>query len=103
MGALPELDAACTPDVREQVEIQAKYAGYIERQQAEVARQAKADQTALPDNLDYARVHGLSNEIRQKLAEFRPHTLGQAQRIPGVTPAALSALAVHLKQRASGE
>ncbi|WP_019592295.1 tRNA uridine-5-carboxymethylaminomethyl(34) synthesis enzyme MnmG [Thioalkalivibrio sp. ALRh] len=103
MQALPELDAGCTPDVREQAEIQARYAGYIERQQAEVARQAKAEQTALPDNLDYARVHGLSNEIRQKLAEFRPHTLGQAQRIPGVTPAALSALAVHLKQRASGE
>ncbi|WP_017925560.1 tRNA uridine-5-carboxymethylaminomethyl(34) synthesis enzyme MnmG [Thioalkalivibrio sp. HL-Eb18] len=103
MQALPELDVGCTPDVREQAEIQAKYAGYIERQQTEVARQAKAEQTALPDNLDYARVHGLSNEIRQKLAEFRPHTLGQAQRIPGVTPAALSALAVHLKQRASGE
>ncbi|WP_018141113.1 tRNA uridine-5-carboxymethylaminomethyl(34) synthesis enzyme MnmG [Thioalkalivibrio sp. ALJ7] len=103
MQALPELDAGCTRDVREQAEIQAKYAGYIERQQAEVARQAKAEQAALPDNLDYAQVHGLSNEIRQKLAEFRPHTLGQAQRIPGVTPAALSALAVHLKRRASGE
>ncbi|WP_018168795.1 MULTISPECIES: tRNA uridine-5-carboxymethylaminomethyl(34) synthesis enzyme MnmG [unclassified Thioalkalivibrio] len=103
MHALPDLDVGCTPDVREQAEIQAKYAGYIERQQAEIDRQAKAEQTALPDSLDYARVHGLSNEIRQKLAEFRPHTLAQAQRIPGVTPAALSALAVHLKQRASGE
>ncbi|WP_018948301.1 tRNA uridine-5-carboxymethylaminomethyl(34) synthesis enzyme MnmG [Thioalkalivibrio sp. ALMg11] len=103
MHALPELDAGCAADVREQAEIQAKYAGYIERQQAEIDRQAKAEQTALPDSLDYARVHGLSNEIRQKLAEFRPHTLAQAQRIPGVTPAALSALAVHLKQRASGE
>ena len=103
MHALPDLDVGCAPDVREQAEIQAKYAGYIERQQAEIDRQAKAEQTALPDSLDYARVHGLSNEIRQKLAEFRPHTLAQAQRIPGVTPAALSALAVHLKQRASGE
>ena len=103
MAALPELATDCTPDVCEQVEIQAKYAGYIERQKTEIERQAKAEQTALPDGLDYARVHGLSNEIRQKLAEFRPHTLAQAQRIPGVTPAALSALAVHLKQRASGE
>ncbi|WP_018871616.1 tRNA uridine-5-carboxymethylaminomethyl(34) synthesis enzyme MnmG [Thioalkalivibrio sp. ALJ16] len=103
MAALPECRAECSPDVREQVEIQAKYAGYIERQQAEIERQARAEQTALPEALDYAQVHGLSNEIRQKLAEFRPHTLGQAQRIPGVTPAALSALAIHLKQRASGE
>ncbi|WP_018879263.1 tRNA uridine-5-carboxymethylaminomethyl(34) synthesis enzyme MnmG [Thioalkalivibrio sp. ALE9] len=97
MQALPELDTGCTPDVREQAEIQARYAGYIERQQAEIERQASAEQTALPDGLDYDRVHGLSNEIRQKLAEFRPHTLAQAQRIPGVTPAALSALAVHLR------
>ncbi|WP_038052388.1 tRNA uridine-5-carboxymethylaminomethyl(34) synthesis enzyme MnmG [Thioalkalivibrio sp. ALJ1] len=103
MATLPELAAECAPDVREQVEIQAKYAGYIERQQAEINRQAKAEQTALPDSLDYHRVHGLSNEIRQKLAELRPHTMAQAQRIPGVTPAALSALAVHLKQCASGE
>ncbi|WP_019625284.1 tRNA uridine-5-carboxymethylaminomethyl(34) synthesis enzyme MnmG [Thioalkalivibrio sp. ALJT] len=103
MAALPDCAVECAPDVREQVEIQARYAGYIERQQAEVERQARAEQTALPEDLDYARVHGLSTEICQKLAEFRPHTLGQAQRIPGVTPAALSALAIHLKQRASGE
>ena len=103
MEALPELASGQPPDVGEQVEIQARYAGYIERQKAEIERQASAEQTALPDSLDYDRIHGLSSEIRQKLAEFRPHTLAQAQRIPGVTPAALSALAVHLKQRASGE
>jgi tRNA uridine 5-carboxymethylaminomethyl modification enzyme len=103
MEALPELASGQPPDIGEQVEIEACYAGYIERQKAEIERQASAEQTALPDWLDYDRIHGLSSEIRQKLAEFRPHTLAQAQRIPGVTPAALSALAVHLKQRASGE
>ncbi len=90
------------PDsVVDQVEIQAKYAGYIERQMQEIARQSRDEATALPRDLDYDRVHGLSTEIRQKLSSFRPHTLGQAQRIPGVTPAALSALAIHLKQRAA--
>jgi len=103
MQALPELERDHSADVREQVEIQARYAGYIERQRNEIERQAQAEQTPLPQDLDYDRVHGLSSEIRQKLAEFRPHTLAQAQRIPGVTPAALSALAVHLKRRASGE
>ncbi|WP_024328648.1 tRNA uridine-5-carboxymethylaminomethyl(34) synthesis enzyme MnmG [Thioalkalivibrio sp. ALR17-21] len=103
MACLPELAATLPADVCEQVEIQTKYAGYIERQQAEVRRQERAENTPLPENLDYDRVHGLSAELRQKLAEFRPHTLAQAGRIPGVTPAALSALAVHLKQRASGE
>lgn len=85
----------------EQVEIQAKYAGYIERQMQEIRRQGHHEATALPGDLDYDRVHGLSTEIRQKLSTFRPHTLGQAQRIPGITPAALSALAIHLKQRAA--
>ncbi len=86
------------PKVAEQVEIQAKYAGYIERQRDEIARQRQHDETRLPDQLDYAAVVGLSNEVRQKLAEQRPATLGQAGRIPGVTPAALSLLLVHLKK-----
>jgi len=84
--------------VAEQVEIQAKYAGYIERQREEIERQRGYDETQLPESLDYATVVGLSNEVRQKLAEQRPATLGQAGRIPGVTPAALSLLLVHLKK-----
>jgi tRNA uridine 5-carboxymethylaminomethyl modification enzyme len=86
------------PKVAEQVEIQAKYAGYIERQRDEIERQRGYDETSLPESLDYAAVVGLSNEVRQKLAEQRPATLGQAGRIPGVTPAALSLLLVHLKK-----
>jgi tRNA uridine 5-carboxymethylaminomethyl modification enzyme len=101
MVRLPELAVDLPDSVADQVEIQAKYAGYIERQRQEIGRQSRDEATALPQDLDYDRVHGLSTEIRQKLSSFRPHTLGQAQRIPGVTPAALSALAIHLKQRAA--
>ncbi|AGA35333.1 tRNA uridine 5-carboxymethylaminomethyl modification enzyme GidA [Thioalkalivibrio nitratireducens DSM 14787] len=101
MTRLPELAVDIPDSVAEQVEIQAKYAGYIERQMEEIRRQDRFETTALPADIDYERVHGLSTEIRQKLTSFRPHTLGQAQRIPGVTPAALSALAVHLKQHAA--
>ena len=101
MQRLPELALDLPDSVAEQVEIQAKYAGYIERQMQEIRRQGHHEATALPGDLDYDRVHGLSTEIRQKLTTFRPHTLGQAQRIPGITPAALSALAIHLKQRAA--
>jgi tRNA uridine 5-carboxymethylaminomethyl modification enzyme len=101
LARLPELALDLPDSVAEQVEIQAKYAGYIERQMQEIRRQGRHETTALPGDLDYDRVHGLSTEIRQKLSTFRPHTLGQAQRIPGITPAALSALAIHLKQRAA--
>lgn len=87
------------PGVAEQVEIQAKYAGYIDRQQLEIERQRRNEETRLPDDLDYARVAGLSNEVRDKLGRQRPATLGQAARIPGVTPAAISILLVHLKKR----
>jgi tRNA uridine 5-carboxymethylaminomethyl modification enzyme len=97
---------AADPRVAEQVEIQAKYAGYIERQHADIARQRRHEQQALPPDLDYAEVHGLSQEAREKLNRHRPHTLGQASRVPGVTPATLSLLLVHLKrgrvQRSSG-
>tara|TARA_B100001059_G_scaffold81162_1_gene79184 strand:+ start:41008 stop:42906 length:1899 start_codon:yes stop_codon:yes gene_type:complete len=86
-------------DAAEQVEIQAKYAGYIERQQEEIDRLRQHEQTRLPEDLDYASLNGLSNEIRGKLADVRPQTLGQASRIPGVTPAAVSLLLIHLKKR----
>ena len=78
--------------------VRARYAGYIERQQAEIERQRKHEGAALPADLDYAHVGGLSNEVRQRLTETRPQTLGQAARIPGITPAALSLLLVHLKR-----
>jgi tRNA uridine 5-carboxymethylaminomethyl modification enzyme len=85
--------------VPQQVDVQAKYAGYIERQRDEVERQRHHEETRLPEQIDYALVRGLSNEVRQRLAEHRPVTLGQAARIPGVTPAAVSLLLIHLKRR----
>ena len=99
--ALVELTGASDipADAAEQVEIQAKYAGYIERQQDEIERLRQHEQTRLPEDLDYASLNGLSNEIRAKLADVRPQTLGQASRIPGVTPAAVSLLLIHLKKR----
>jgi tRNA uridine 5-carboxymethylaminomethyl modification enzyme len=84
--------------VSEQVEIAAKYAGYIERQQVEIDRQLANENLRLPAGLDYAQVHGLSKEVQIKLAAQRPETLGQAGRISGITPAAISLLLVHLKK-----
>jgi NAD/FAD-utilizing enzyme apparently involved in cell division len=89
------------PKVAEQVEIQAKYAGYIERQREEVEKARQAESVKLPEGLDYDQVKGLSSEVREKLSRVRPATLGQAARIPGVTPAAVSLLLIHLKKRAS--
>ena len=86
------------PEVAEQVEIQAKYEGYIERQREEVARRREFEELQLPADLDYRRVTGLSAEVQQKLSRFRPETIGQASRISGVTPAAISLLLVHLKR-----
>jgi len=85
-------------DVAEQVEIQIKYAGYIERQQVEIAKLGRSEQTKIPATIDYAKVPNLSTEIRQKLTETRPSTVGQLSRIPGVTPAAVSLMLVHLKK-----
>jgi tRNA uridine 5-carboxymethylaminomethyl modification enzyme len=93
-------DAADT--VIEQVEIATKYAGYIEKQQDEVERSAAHEQTPLPADLDYTQVHALSFEVRQTLQRHRPATLGQASRISGVTPAAISLLLVHLKKKRLG-
>ena len=87
--------------VAEQVEIQAKYAGYIERQQTEIDRAKRYDHLRLPQSLDYAKVPGLSNEVSEKLTLQRPETLGQAARIPGVTPAAVSLLLVHMKKKSA--
>ncbi len=94
-GVGPGLDDA---QAAEQVEIQAKYHGYIERQKDEVERQRSLEATRLPQDLDYTTVRGLSVEVQQKLNLHRPETLGQAARISGVTPAAISLLLVHLKR-----
>jgi len=92
-------DAADYPErVREQAEIDGKYAGYLSRQQEEIDKARRHEETELPADLDYGAVKGLSNEVRQKLADIRPATLGQAARISGVTPAAISLLLVHLKR-----
>jgi tRNA uridine 5-carboxymethylaminomethyl modification enzyme len=85
--------------VAEQVEIQAKYQGYIERQREEIARYEHYENLRLPEDIDYSSLRGLSVEVRQKLALHRPETLGQASRISGITPAAISVLLVHLKRR----
>ncbi len=84
--------------VAEQVEIQYKYAGYIERQQKEINKQRRNEETQLPENIDYKKVRGLSNEALQKLSEQRPVSIGQASRISGITPATISLLLVHLKK-----
>lgn len=99
--SLPDMEESpVSPDVVEQLEIQARYHGYIERQQVEIERNRHDEETRLPDDMDYTNVRGLSREATQKLSEHRPVTLGQAFRIPGVTPAAISMLRIHLKKRA---
>lgn len=101
-AALHELRGAGSPvddaAVGEQVEIATKYRGYIERQQEEVARQREHEEARLPRTIDYRNVRGLSIEVQQRLNQHRPETLGQAARISGVTPAAISLLLVHLKR-----
>ena len=93
-----ELGAPLAEAVLEQLEIATRYAGYIDKQHEEVARAAHYEDLALPEDLDYAAVRALSFEVRQKLTQHRPRTLGQASRVPGVTPAAISLLLVHLKK-----
>ena len=85
-------------EASEQVEIETKYAGYLQRQRDEIARQQRNEGTAIPEGFDYAQVRGLSAELGQKLERVRPLTVGQAQRIPGMTPAAISLLLVHLER-----
>ena len=99
LAAVADLNLDVLPDaVAAQVETQTKYAGYIARQHEDILRMQKQENLVLPTALDYANVPGLSNEVRQKLAALRPHTLAQAGRISGVTPVALSLLVVHLKK-----
>jgi tRNA uridine 5-carboxymethylaminomethyl modification enzyme len=82
-----------------EVDVEAKYSGYLKRQDQEIERQQRNENLMLPRDMDYAGVKGLSNEVRQRLVAVRPETLGQAARIPGVTAAALSLLLVHLKRQ----
>ena len=99
LAQLPGVGGAELPArVREQVEIQAKYAGYLERQDAEIGKLERQESLPLGDALDYAEVRGLSTEVREKLTAARPATLGQAARVPGVTPAAVALLLVHLRR-----
>jgi tRNA uridine 5-carboxymethylaminomethyl modification enzyme len=92
-------DERLAEQVKLQVDVQAKYSGYLQRQNEEIERQLRNDELRLPENIDYGDVRGLSNEARQRLRDVRPETLGQAARIPGLTPAAVSLLLVHLKKR----
>ena len=101
-AALSELSGGVgvsDPEVAQQVEIEAKYSGYIERQSEEIERNRRHEELRLPGDLDYQGVRGLSIEVRQRLAAHRPATLGQAARLSGVTPAAISLLLIHLKRR----
>jgi tRNA uridine 5-carboxymethylaminomethyl modification enzyme len=91
-------DERLAEQVRLQVEVQAKYAGYLKRQSEEIGRQQRHEELRLPPDIDYAQVGGLSNEARERLRELRPETLGQAARIPGLTPAAISLLLVHIRK-----
>jgi tRNA uridine 5-carboxymethylaminomethyl modification enzyme len=85
--------------VREQVEIQAKYQGYIERQFEQIERMRKQEELRIPGDIEYVTIPGLTTEVREKLERFKPDTLGQAARIQGITPAAIAILAVTLKSR----
>ncbi|HMN46299.1 MAG TPA: tRNA uridine-5-carboxymethylaminomethyl(34) synthesis enzyme MnmG [Povalibacter sp.] len=98
----PDADSRLIEQVQLQLEVQAKYTGYIDRQQDEIERHRRHEETRLPADIDFASVRGLSTEVRQRLQAARPDTLGQAARVPGVTPAAISLLLVHLKRRSAG-
>ncbi|TAK55070.1 MAG: tRNA uridine-5-carboxymethylaminomethyl(34) synthesis enzyme MnmG [Gammaproteobacteria bacterium] len=95
----PQPDPRLPPQVALQVEVTAKYAGYIERQRAEIERSRRHEDLVLPPDLDYRSIAGLSSEVRQRLGEARPATLGQASRLPGITAAAVSILLVYLRKR----
>ncbi len=99
VGTSPALDdERLVEQVATQLDVQAKYDGYISRQTTEIERQRRHEETTLPSEMDYRLIRGLSTEVRQRLSEARPATVGQAARVPGVTPAAISLLLVHLKR-----
>ncbi len=98
--SIPELSPPITDGAAaEQLEIQARYAGYIKRQEVEIERQRANESLKLPEGFDFAKVRGLSTEVREKLIKSQPTTIGQAGRIPGMTPAAISLLLIHLKRK----
>ena len=90
--------AQIRPSSAEQLAIQAKYEGYLERQEEQVKHLEKSEQTMIPEEMDYSNLSGLSNEIKEKLRSIRPQSLGQASRISGVTPAAMALLQIHIKK-----
>jgi len=98
---LSGINGQTNEEALEQVEIQAKYAGYIDRQQQEIGKAKRYEALKLPDNIDYSLVGGLSSEVKEKLVSQQPETLGQAARIPGITPAAVSLLLIHLKKKSA--
>jgi tRNA uridine 5-carboxymethylaminomethyl modification enzyme len=99
LGGLFPVENSLSKQVTDQIEISAKYSGYINRQEDEVQRSRQHEETALPETIDYTLIEGLSNEIKQKLTQQKPESLGRAARIPGVTPAAISLLLVYLKKQ----
>ena len=99
---VPPVDFNSAADqARKQVEVQVKYQGYVDRQTEEIARVKKQESTSLPADLDYEKMQGLSNELKQKLIMAKPENVGRASRIPGMTPAAVSLLLVYLKKHKS--
>jgi tRNA uridine 5-carboxymethylaminomethyl modification enzyme len=102
--AMPYVDGVQMPnglppgDAAEQVQVQVKYEGYIARQQDEITRAQSHDLQPIPGDIDYSEIRSLSFEVRQKLMQYRPETIGQASRMSGVTPAAISLLLIHLKR-----
>lgn len=92
-------ESVLNPQVAEQVEIRAKYAGYIDRQQDDIQKLRANEQTVIPEDFEYGNIEGLSNEVKQKLSEAKPATLARASRIPGITPAAISLILITLKKR----
>lgn len=101
--SLQEVPLSVAGEVAEQVEIDAKYAGYIARQQEEIDRMQRQENTSIPADFDFSAIKGLSNEVKQKLVAARPDTLSRASRIPGVTPAAISLLLIYLKRKSMVE
>ena len=96
---LAQLDAELVEQWTASLSIDAHYAGYVERQGVEIERHKREGATCLPQDLDYAQINGLSNELREKLARVRPNDIGQATRISGMTPAAIALLLIHVKKR----